>query len=47
MALVWPEVLLSRLPKSVDYNCFLTVLRPNLCKEGAGPQRVLVLMGRF
>jgi hypothetical protein len=22
MALVWPEVLLSRLPKKGDYNCF-------------------------
>jgi hypothetical protein len=25
MALVWPEVLLSRLPKTLDYNNFLTV----------------------
>jgi hypothetical protein len=25
MALVWPEVLLSRLPKALDYNCFLAL----------------------
>ena len=47
MALVLPEVLLSRLPKNVDYNCYLTVLRSILCKKGAAPQRVLAIMGRF
>jgi hypothetical protein len=47
MALILPEVLLSRLPKNVDYNCFLTVLRPILCKKGTSPQRVLALMERF
>ncbi len=47
MALVWPEVLLSRLPKALDYNCFFGVVRAVVFSEGAEPQRLWAVMGRF
>ena len=47
MAVVSPEVLLSRLPKTLDYNYFLTVLTQMLANEGVAAKRELEVMGRF